>query len=482
MEEWDPADRRPMIVFGKTTKGYWPGAVNGKLPGADQIVGYPSHPYGFKMNSEYFVSLAKTFEDRYGVQFAGIRDGAVTDPRERLIQFKTNMDVAMSVLERDGLGDWLADRLVEIGDTVKDDFPVRIDVKQDPFLDDRLRVSNLPEEPQSLTVKNPFTGADKQVKIALFKKYGETAGARRGISEIVKWLNYVTGNRALTLAADLSESVNLEHGSIWGHYDPEANPLGTRLNRRPSVALDERQHDVLALQPGEQLVVRGVPERVDGGLRLELRAVAQADRDLRGVLVDERGHAAGGDRHRVHELGAERRRAEPDHREHRDGLGRGPPSTGQDAREPQRRERHEHHHDDDEHAGEHRGADRGRPAERLVHEVVGVADERPVQHRVERALERREEAHVDDLDDGEQAQQAAADRGDDPTRPGREHEQHGDGDQALHRDAQERGRGELVDRLRDDERAPEHDSPASTVSTRRRTGRLRRVSSVGAVT
>ncbi len=33
----------------------------------------------------------------------------------------------------------------------------------------------------------------------------------------------------MTLAADLSESVNLEHGSIWGHYDPEANPLGTRL-------------------------------------------------------------------------------------------------------------------------------------------------------------------------------------------------------------------------------------------------------------
>ena len=39
----------------------------------------------------------------------------------------------------------------------------------------------------------------------------------------------MTDNRALTVAADLSESVNLEHGSIWGHYDPETNPLGTRL-------------------------------------------------------------------------------------------------------------------------------------------------------------------------------------------------------------------------------------------------------------
>ncbi len=39
----------------------------------------------------------------------------------------------------------------------------------------------------------------------------------------------MTDNRALTVAADLSESVNLEHGSLWGHYDPETNPSGTRL-------------------------------------------------------------------------------------------------------------------------------------------------------------------------------------------------------------------------------------------------------------
>jgi transketolase len=230
MEEWDPADRRPMIAIGTTTKGYWPGAVNGKIPGAgDQVVGYPSHPYAMKMNSEYFVALARTFEERYGVEFSGIRQGAVTDTRERLIQFKTNIDVAMSVLDRNGLGDWLADRLVEIGDSVKDDLPLRIDVKHDPFQDDRLRVANLPEEPQTLTVRNSVSGAEKPLKVALFRKGGEVAGARRAVSEVVKWLNHVTDHRVLSLAADLSESINLEHGSIWGHYDPETNPLGTRL-------------------------------------------------------------------------------------------------------------------------------------------------------------------------------------------------------------------------------------------------------------
>ena len=145
------------------------------------------------------------------------------------MQFKANMDVAMSVLEKNGLGDWLADRIVEIGDQVKDDFKLRIDVRQDPFLDERLRVANLPMETQTVKVQNPTSGAEKDVKIALFRKAGEVAGARRAISEVIKWSNHITGNRAMTIAADLSESVNMEHGSLLGHYDPEKNPAGTRL-------------------------------------------------------------------------------------------------------------------------------------------------------------------------------------------------------------------------------------------------------------
>ncbi len=230
MEDYDPKDRRPMVVIGQTTKGYWPGAVDGKIPGfGDQLIGYPSHPYAFKMNSPYFVALAESFERHYGVQFDGIRDGAVTDPRERLIQFKTNIDLVMSLLDRNGLGDWLAGRLVELGESVQHELPLRIDVTRDPFLDERLRVANLPEEPQKLKVKNRASGVEKEVSITLFKKPGEIAGTRRGISEILKWMNYVTDNRFFTIAADLSESINLEHGNLWGHYDPEGNPLGTRL-------------------------------------------------------------------------------------------------------------------------------------------------------------------------------------------------------------------------------------------------------------
>ena len=42
-------------------------------------------------------------------------------------------------------------------------------------------------------------------------------------------MNYVTDGRFFTLAADLSESINVEHGSLWGHYSPTDNPLGTRV-------------------------------------------------------------------------------------------------------------------------------------------------------------------------------------------------------------------------------------------------------------
>ena len=230
MEDWDPADGRPMVVVGRTVKGWWPAAVNGSIPGyGDQIVSYHSHPYGFALNGDYFQALASTFEQRFGIEFEGIRGGAVSDTRERLLQFKRNIDAAMSALERDGLGDWLADRMVEIGDSVDDDLPLRIDRDVDPFLDDRLKVNNLPVEPQTVSVANATTGEEKSVSIKLFEEPGNVRGTRRAISEIAKYMNYVTDNRFVIIAADLAESINVEPGGLWGHYDPVHNPSGTRL-------------------------------------------------------------------------------------------------------------------------------------------------------------------------------------------------------------------------------------------------------------
>ncbi len=230
MEDWDPSDRRPMIVVGSTTKGWWPGAVNGSIPGyGDQIISYQSHPYTFAMNSEYFVALAKTFENRYDVKFEGIDAGPIADERERILQYKANIDIVMSVLEKNGLGKWIADRLVDIGDSVSDDTPLRLTTKEDPFLDERLRPQNAPRDPITVNVTNSITGEQKDVDIKLFEESGKPSGSRRAISEITKWVNYVTKNRLILLAADLADSINVEKGSVWGEFDPVKNPAGNRL-------------------------------------------------------------------------------------------------------------------------------------------------------------------------------------------------------------------------------------------------------------
>ncbi len=231
MEDADESDRRPIIVIGKTVKGYWPGAPDGEdLPGGiPQVKDHASHAYGMPMNGDYFQGLATTFEEKFGVKFEGIRDGAVTDPKENLVQLKTNIDIAMSVLDNSGLGDWLADKLVELGDKVNDDMPLSVKKDVDPFQDDRLRVKNLPIEPTTVTAKNHITGETKDVAIKLYEEPGQVKGTRRAISEIIKWANYVTENRFVIVAADLAESINVNAGSLWGHYDPVTNQAGTRL-------------------------------------------------------------------------------------------------------------------------------------------------------------------------------------------------------------------------------------------------------------
>ena len=230
MEDWPADDRRPMILVGGTVKGWWPAAEAGSIGGREQIVSYPSHPYTLSMNGDYFVTLAESFERRYGVEFAGIRDGVPGTMADRLVQFKTNVDILMSVLDsRGGLREWVAERLVEIGGTVDRRPALRIDAAANPFRDERLRVAKLPTAPCDVAVTNPHSGEQVERRISLFLPPGAKKGPRRAISEIGAWLNYVTGGRFMTMAADLSGSINVEKANLFGHYDPVDNPAGTRL-------------------------------------------------------------------------------------------------------------------------------------------------------------------------------------------------------------------------------------------------------------
>ena len=108
--------------------------------------------------------------------------------------------------------------------------------------------------------------------------------------------------------------------------------------------------------------------------------------------------------------------------------------------------------------GEKRGHDpedvRPGRADRVRADSHGGPEVAPVGHRVERSVESREEAHVEDLHDGQQAEKQPDQARDDPSRPPGRTSTSADDDEPLDRDAEERGRREPADLVRCHESEP----------------------------
>ena len=85
------------------------------------------------------------------------------------------------------------------------------------------------------------------------------------------------------------------------------------------------------------------------------------------------------------------------------------------------------------------------PTDRVAKKLDRRAEVAPVGHRVERPVERHEEAHVQDLHDGQHAEKHPDQCRHDPSGPHRKHEHQGDDDKPLDRDANEGGRCEPTD-------------------------------------
>jgi len=208
-------EQRPNITWFKTIKG------RGYL-----VTGYKSHGVPHKMNSELYWKLRHEFADKYGTQWSGLDQSAPADAGELRAQFEANLKaVADTISEDDELVDYLADRLVDLGDSVPEEIPsFRLDTGRNPWNDARLwDYANYPKE--------------------LFVAPGTNAPNRAALAKWGAWVNsfgrtHYDRPLFLAMSADLAESTNIagfaaKFGDVegWGRYDREHNREGALLSQ-----------------------------------------------------------------------------------------------------------------------------------------------------------------------------------------------------------------------------------------------------------
>ncbi|MBI2939649.1 MAG: transketolase [Chloroflexi bacterium] len=213
MVEGPNPNRVPSIAWVKTRKGRGYGVYDNKSHGVP-------HP----MNSELFWKTKQEFAARYGVTFAGMGEPAPKDPQALAGQFAANLKVVADALRADeGLVDYIADTLVELGDSVPQEIPaLRIGTTRNPWKDSRLYdYERYPRD--------------------LFVAPGTRVANRAGLAKFGAWINAFGREhygRALFIAssADLADSTNIsgfaaKFGEVagWGRYNRETNLDGALL-------------------------------------------------------------------------------------------------------------------------------------------------------------------------------------------------------------------------------------------------------------
>jgi transketolase len=129
---------RPKMLFGKTIKG----RGYHKFDAA-------SHGAPHALNSDLFWKCRADFTEKYGTTWHGTGEAAPADKDAQRQQFADNMNSALDVLRgNEDLVQYLADRLVEIGDSVPEEIPgFSLPVAQNPLNDDSLfDFESYPEE------------------------------------------------------------------------------------------------------------------------------------------------------------------------------------------------------------------------------------------------------------------------------------------------------------------------------------------------
>ncbi|HOG47617.1 MAG TPA: transketolase, partial [Anaerolineae bacterium] len=208
------AEQRPTAGWVKTRKG------RGYLVYDNKSHGAPHSP----MNCDLFWRTLQPFAERYGVEFAGCGQGALATEDERVAQTLQHIDAVLSVLRRDqGLIDYLANRLVELGEQVPHEIPtVRFNLQRNP-------------------IEDPALYDFERYPADVYVAPGTKVANRAALAKWGAWVNAYCHEHYgrplfLVASADLAGSTNIAgfgqgYGEFkgYGSYDRETNPSGVVL-------------------------------------------------------------------------------------------------------------------------------------------------------------------------------------------------------------------------------------------------------------
>jgi len=183
-----------------------------------------SHGAPHPMNDPLFWKTKEDFAREYGVEFEGFEKPAPATYEEQRAQTAANLEKVMEVLRKDqALLDYLADRLVALGEQVPSEVPgLKLDLSRNPIHDPHLYdYEHYPSE--------------------LFIKPGVRAANREALRKWGAWVNAFCRKHYgrplfIVCSADLAASTNISgFGENWGDvagygwYDREVNPEGVVL-------------------------------------------------------------------------------------------------------------------------------------------------------------------------------------------------------------------------------------------------------------
>ncbi len=203
----------PTCGYFKTRKGRGYGVYDNK-----------SHGTPHKMNSGIFWETARKFADKYRIMFEGQDKSAPNSPEEITNQALVNFKIVSKVLEGDRkLVDYLAEKLVEIGDSVPESITgFRLPVEHNPISDRALYdFKNYPPE--------------------IYAQPGEMKANRLALASWGAWINSYCSKKYsrplfIAMSADLADSTNIsgfakQFGDFkgYGWYERDKNPEGVLL-------------------------------------------------------------------------------------------------------------------------------------------------------------------------------------------------------------------------------------------------------------